>query len=162
MFKKLAIVLVALVAFGGTVSAYAWWDTLQTEQTGQTLTIGEGTVLTVAANPSAELGKNLVPDEALLGVNDVKSYTLTYNLTLDKQLAADATLTAVVDNILVGGVANPGSAISVAVAYDTQAINLDSAVVVTLTVTMANPVDQAQYDLLANQAITFDVAFTAN
>mgnify|MGYP001007664979 CR=1 FL=1 len=76
MFKKLAIVLVALVAFGGTVSAYAWWDTLQTEQTGQTLTIGEGTVLTVAANPSAELGKNLVPDEALLGVNDVKSYTL--------------------------------------------------------------------------------------
>jgi hypothetical protein len=48
------------------------------------------------------------------------------------------------------------------VSYDTQAINLDSPVVVTLTITMANPVDQAQYDLLADQAITFDVAFTAN
>ncbi len=162
MFKKFAIVLVALFAFGGTVSAYAWWDQLQEVQTGQTLTIGEGTDLEITVNASAEAGKTLVPDEALLGINDVKSYTFTYDLVLDKQLVSDATLTAVVSNIEVGGVANPGNAIDVAVSYDTQAINADSVVQVTLTVTMANPVDQAQYDLLANQIITFDVTFNAN
>ena len=32
MFKKFAIVLVALFAFGGTVSAYAWWDQLQVQE----------------------------------------------------------------------------------------------------------------------------------
>lgn len=162
MFKKLAIVLLALFAFGGTVSAYAWWDTLQEQELGQTLTIGEGTDLEITVNASAEAGKFLVPDEALLGVNDVKSYTFTYDLVLSKQLQTDANLTATVNNILVGGVANPGGAIDVAVSYDTQSINADSVVVVTLTVTMANPVDQAQYNLLANQDIVFDVTFTAN
>ena len=162
MFKKFTIVLVALFAFAGTVSAYGWWDSLQESQTDQTITIGRGTDLVVTVNASAEAGKTLVPDEALLGIDDVKSYTFTYDLVLDKQLVNDATLTATVSNIEVGGVANPLDAINIAVSYDTQAINQDSTVVVTLTVTMDNPVDQAHYNQLANQEITFDVTFEAN
>lgn len=162
MLKKLAIVLVALFAFGGTVSAYAWWDQLDQAATDQTLTIGSRANLGLTVNASAEAGKTLVPDEALLGVNDVKSYTFTYTLVLDKQLATDQNLDATVSNIEVGGVANPGSAVSVVASYDTQVINADSPVTVTLTVTMANPVDETQYDLLANQPIVFDVDFTVN
>jgi len=162
MFKKFAIVLVALLAFGGTVSAYAWWDQLDQSAADQTLTIGVRSNLGLTVNASAEMGKTLVPDEALLGVNDVKSYTFTYTLVLDKQLAVNGNLEAVVSNIEVGGVPNPSNAISVLVSYDTQAINADSAVTVTLTVTMANPTDEAHYNLLANQNIIFDVDFTVN
>ena len=162
MFKKFAIVLVALFAFGGTVSAYAWWDQLQVQETGQTLTIGEGAVLSVSATVTPDAGKTLVPDEALLGANDVKSYEISYTLVLDKQLAADATLTATVSNIDVGGNGNPDSVINVAVSYDdvAQGINADNDIVVTLTVTMDDP-SQATYALVANQVITFDVTFLA-
>lgn len=162
MLKKLAIILVALFAFGGTVSAYAWWDQLDQAAVDQTLTIGSRTNLGLTVNASAEAEKTLVPDEALLGVNDVKSYTFTYTLVLDKQLATDQNLDATVSNIEVGGVINPGSAINVVVGYDTQIINADSPVTVTLTVTMANPIDETQYNLLANQPIVFDVDFTVN
>ena len=159
MFKKLAIVLVALFAFGGTVSAYAWWDTLQETQLDQQLTIGVGTDLsiTVTADDGA---LTLVPNEALLGDNDTKSYTFDYTLVLSKQLAADATLDATVSNITVGGIANPG-AITVAPTYDTQNINADSPVTVTLTVTMAD-ILEADYATYANQVIEFDVTFNAS
>jgi len=158
MFKKFAIVLVALFAFGGTVSAYAWWDQLQVQETNQTLTIGVGTELTVSATTS-DLAQTLVPAEALLGTNDTKSYEFTYTLELDKQLASDATLSVLVDNISVGGVANPG-AITITPTYATS-INGDSPVTVTLTVTMAN-ILQADYATYANKIIAFDVTFSAN
>ena len=70
MIKKLAIVLVALLALGGTVSAYAWWDTLQETQ-NETLTVGEGTDLEVAVLAAAPAGKVLIPAGNTLGVNDV-------------------------------------------------------------------------------------------
>lgn len=159
MFKKFAIVLVTLFAFGGTVSAYAWWDTLQEEQLDQQLTIGVGTDLsiTVTADDGA---LTLVPAEALLGASDTKSYEFSYTLVLSKQLAVDATLNATVSNITVGGNANPG-AITVTPTYDTTNINADSPVIVTLTVTMANIIE-ADYATYANKVIEFDVTFNAS
>lgn len=163
MFKKLAIVLVALFAFGGTVSAYAWWDQLQVTDSSQTLTIGEGANLSVQATFAPDSGKTLVPNTVMLGANDVTSYDIEYTLVLDKQLAADANLSAVVDSIDVGGNGNPENVISVAVSYDDalQGINADNDIVVTLTVTMIEP-SQTAYAQVADQVITIGVTFTAN
>lgn len=163
MVRKLLLVLVALVTFGGTVGAYAWWDTLTENRTNETLTIGEGADLTITVNASAEAGKTLVPSGTLLGANDVTSYTLTYDLALNKQLASDLTLTAAVSNVAIGGSTVNAGLVTVTPTYSvSQAINADTTVVVTLTVTLAEPTTEAIYNAVANADITFDVTFNAN
>ena len=163
MIRRLVLVLVALVTFGGTVGAYAWWDNLTETRTNETLTIGEGADLTITVNASAEAGKTLVPSGALLGANDVTSYTFTYDLVLSKQLASDLTLTATVSNIQIDGATTNASLITVTPTYSlSQTINADTTVVVTLTVTMAEPSTEAIYNAVANGVITFDVTFNAN
>jgi hypothetical protein len=163
MLKRLALVLVALVTFGGSIGAYAWWDTLEETRTAETLSIGEGTDLTITVNASAEAGKTLIPTGVVVGANDVTSYTFTYDLALNKQAAADLTLTAVVSNIQIGGDGTNAGLITVTPSYSaSQVINADTTVVVTLTVTMTEPATEAVYNAVANQDITFDVTFTAN
>ena len=68
MLKKLVVLLVALFAIGGSVSAYAWWDTLQQTQ-NETLTVGEGTTLTVDVVATAPVGKVLVPSGTIFLMN---------------------------------------------------------------------------------------------
>lgn len=162
MIRKLALVVIALITFGGSVGAFAWWDTLSESRTAETLTIGEGTDLTITVNASAEAGKTLVPSGVILGANDVTSYTFTYDLVLSKQAAADLTLDATVSNVQIDGSAVNAGLITVTPTYNaSQAINADTTVVVTLTVTMTEPSTEAIYNVVANGAITFDVTFNA-
>lgn len=158
MFKKLAIVLVALLAFGGTISAYAWWDTLQEEQ-NETLTVGEGTDLVVAVNAAAPAGKVLIPANNVLGINDVNSIVLTYNVNLSKELQSDLTLSVVASNVEIGGDATNAGLVNIAITPD-QSVN-NGVVLVTVTVTLTEPTTEAIYNAIINDDITFDLTFNA-
>ncbi len=159
MIKKLAIVLVALLALGGTVSAYAWWDTLQETQ-NETLTVGEGTDLVVAVNAAAPAGKVLIPTGNVLGVNDVNEIVLTYDVNLSKEAQSDLTLAVSASNVLVGGDATNASLVNIAITPN-QAVN-STVVSVTVTVTLTEPSTEAIYNAIINDDITFDLTFIAS
>jgi hypothetical protein len=160
MIKKLAILVVALVALGGTVSAYAWWDTLQESQS-ETLTIGEGTDLVVAANAVAPAGKVLVPSGVVLGVNDVNSIVLSYDLNLSKEAQSALTLSSSVSNILIDGSSVNAGLVNISVTPSSTSIN-NGVVTVTVTVTLTEPTTEAVYDAIINNDITFDLTFNAS
>ena len=159
MFKKLAIVLVALLALGGTVSAYAWWDTLQETQ-NETLTVGEGTDLVVNVTASAPSGKVLIPAGQVLGVNDVNEIVLQYNVNLTKELQSDLTLAVTASNVLIGGDATNAGLVNIAITPN-QNIN-SSTVSVTVTVTLTEPTTAEIYNAIINDDITFDLTFNAS
>lgn len=159
MFKKLAIVLVALLAFGGTVSAYAWWDTLQETQ-NETLTVGEGTDLVVAVNATAPAGKVLVPAGVVLGVNDVNQIELTYDVNLSKEAQSALTLAVTASNVKIGGDATNAGLVNIAISPN-QSVN-SSVVTVTVTVTLTEPDTEVIYNAIINNDITFDLTFIAS
>ncbi len=160
MIRKLAIVLVALLAFGGTVSAYSYWDTLQETQS-ETLTIGEGTDLVVAVNATAPPGKVLVPTGVVMGVNDVDAIVLSYDVNLSKEAQSALSLSTTASNILINGDATHASYVNISIAPVTTSIN-NGVVTITVTVTLTEPLTEAIYDAIINQNITFDLTFNAS
>ena len=159
MIKKLAIVLVALLALGGTVSAYAWWDTLQETQ-NETLTVGEGTDLVVAVNAAAPAGKVLIPAGNVLGVSDVNEIVLTYDVNLSKEAQSALTLAVTASNIQIGGDATNAGLVNIVISPN-QSVN-DTVVTVTVTVTLTEPATEAIYNAIINDDITFDLTFIAS
>lgn len=159
MIKKLAIVALAVVAFGGTVSAYAWWDTLQETQS-ETLTVGEGTDLLLEVNATAPAGKVLVPSGVIMGVNDVDEIVLSYDVVLSKQAQSDLTLSVSVSNILISGSADYASYVNIGITPSSASINSDT-ITVTVTVTLTTPATEAIYNAIYNGDITFDLTFVA-
>ena len=160
MIKKLGIVLVALVAFGGTVSAYSWWDTLQETQ-AETLEIGEGTDLVLAVNASAPEGKVLVPTGVVMGINDVNEIVLSYDVNLSKQAQSDLSLSTIVSNILINGDATNAYLVNISVTPSNTNIN-NGVVTITVTVTLSEPATEAIYNAIVNGDITFDLTFNAS
>jgi hypothetical protein len=160
MIKKLAVVLVALLVFGGSVSAFAWWDTLQETQ-NETVTIGEGTDLVVAVNASAPAGKVLVPSGVTIGVNDVESIVLTYDVNLSKVTASDLTLGVTATNVTIDGDGTYAGLVGIVINPSSTNIN-NGNVVVTVTVTLTEPTTEAIYDSIVNGVISFDLVFNAS
>jgi hypothetical protein len=159
MIKKLAIALVALLAMGGTVSAFAWWDTL-TETQNETLTIGEGTDLVVGVNVAAPAGATLIPNGFVLGPNDVDSIVLSYNVNLSKVTASDLTLSVSATNVTIGGLTTNAGLVGIVISPSSTTIN-NSVVVVTVTVTLSEPASEAVYNAVINGQIAFDLVFNA-
>ncbi len=160
MIRKLSILLVVLAAFGGTVSAYSWWDTLQVTQS-ETLTIGEGTDLVLAVNATAPAGKVLVPDGVVLGVNDVDEIVLSYDVNLSKEAQSDLELNTSVSNLLIDGDDTYISYVVIDVTPSTVDIN-DDTITVTVTVTLTEPLTEVIYNAVVNGDITFDLTFNAS
>ena len=166
MFKRVILAILAVFILGGSVVAFSWWDNLTVDQyENDIVTIGEGLeleVLPVVINP-IEAG-NLVPASAVLKTGDTYSVVLTYTVQLSTTLEEELDLAVTVSNIEVNAVANPYSLISVVVSN--PGVIEDSAVVVTLTVTIDDsallPEDYAAaYAAIANKTISFDVSFAA-
>ena len=160
MIKKLAIVALALIAFGGTMSAYAWFDTLQ-ETKQETLTIGEGTDLVLQVKATAPAGKVLIPNGTVLGVNDVNQIVLSYDLNLSKVTQSNLQLNTSTSNILINGDASYASYVNIVITPTTTNINSDI-VTVTVTVTLTEPLTEVIYNAIYNGEITFDITFTAS
>lgn len=159
MFKKFAVLLVALFAIGGSVSAFAWWDTLSTQQ-NETLTIGEGTTLTVDVVATAPVGKVLVPSGVVLKANDVESVVLTYDVYLDNAVATALNLGVTATDVQIGGATTNAGLVNVGISTAASTVN-DTAVLVTVTVTLTEPTTEAEYLAIINQDITFTLNFTA-
>ncbi|AIO18864.1 hypothetical protein KQ51_00985 [Candidatus Izimaplasma bacterium HR1] len=160
MIKKLLIALVALGALGGTVSAYAWWDTLQETQ-NETITVGEGTDLVVAVNATAPAGKVLIPTGFVLGVNDVNEIVLSYDVNLSKTAQSDLTLDVTASNVEIGGVTTNASLVNIVITPSSTNVN-SGTTTVTVTITLTEPTTEAIYNAIINEDITFDLTFIAS
>jgi hypothetical protein len=156
--RLLALVLVAIVLVG-TGFAFSYWDNLQVQQS-ETITVGEGTDLTVSAVAEAEAGKVLVPAGTVMKANDLDEIVLTYNVVLDQTVNTALNLTVTSSNVLVGGVSTYAGLVNIDISQAAATVN-DSNVLVTVTITLDEPADATEYAGVANAAITFDLTFTA-
>jgi len=157
--KKLLAVLIVTLLLGGTAVAFSYWDNLQQEQAEQ-LTIGNGVTLEVDAVAVAPVGKVLVPAGVVMKANDVNSIVLTYNVKLDEAALTALNLAVAASNIEIGGSAVNADLVNVNISLASTTVNATD-VLVTVTVTLDQPGTVAVYDVIRNQAITFDLTFTA-
>lgn len=159
MFKKLFAVLAVALVLGGTVMAFAYWDNLQQKQ-NETIEIGNGVTLQVAAVAVAPEGKVLVPAGVVMKANDVDEVVLTYNVKLDEAAFEALHLSVVASNIKIGGSDVNADLVNVEIALGSATVN-DANVLVTVTVSLNQPATVAVYDVIKNQSITFDLTFSA-
>lgn len=155
--RILALIIIALL-FSGTAMAFAYWDNLEQTQS-ETINIGEGVTLQVSAVATVPAGKVLVPAGSVLKANDVEEVVLTYNVNLDQTALVALNLDVVASNVQVGGSTTNAGLVNVSISQASATVN-DSAVLVTVTVTLNEPADSAVYAAVINQAITFDLTFT--
>ncbi|MBU1145025.1 MAG: hypothetical protein KJ971_04100 [Firmicutes bacterium] len=159
MFKKILAALIVVVALGGSILAFSYWDNLEQTQ-AETISIGSGVTLTVTAVAEVPVGKVLVPAGVVLKANDVESVVLTYNVKLDLEAADALDLAVVASNIEIGGDDTYASLVTVNVSLAAATVN-NTDVLVTVTVTISQPATVVIYDLIKTQPITFDLTFTA-
>lgn len=162
MKNKLLALLILFVVIGGSASAFAYWDSLTVDQTGNSVTLGNGVTLTISSS-TADSVLELVPASAIVKPGDTTSIVFTYNVKLDEAVTTALNLTTTVSNIQVGAVDNATLA-NVVVATTGGAVTVNgSDVQVTVTLTLNDPADEAAYTALqaAGPTITFDVNFTA-
>src|SRR5690606_26454859 len=122
MFKKLFAVLVVALLLGGTVLAFSYWDNLQQEQS-ETIVIGKGVTLQVAAVAEVPENKVLVPVGAVMKANDVNSIVLTYNVKLDQAAVNNLNLAVVASDILIGGSAENAGLVNINIVKASSTVN---------------------------------------
>jgi len=160
MIKKLLVAIIAFALIGGSVSAFAYWDDLsQTES--ETITLGQGVTLSVSATASAPEGKVLVPTGVVTKTNDVTSIVLTYDVELDTAVSTALNLDVSASDVQIGGLGDHAGLANINVSQAASTVN-NTAVVVTVTVTLTEPTTQAEYDAIKNQPITFNLNFNAS
>lgn len=160
MLKKFLAVLAVTLVLGGTVFAFAYWDNLQ-KQEQEELNIGNGVTLQVAAVATAEEGKVLVPAGVVMKADDVDSIVLTYNVNLDEEALEDLDLEVLASNILIGGSNVNAGLVNVDISLASPTVNASN-VLVTVTVTLDEPLTLEVYDAIRSQPITFDLTFTGS
>lgn len=170
--KRRNVVLVLLVLFALAVSGttYAYWASSVNgveETVNNEIIIGEGDAVTVNVDitDTSTYTEKLVPNtpEVTVEAGETKSITVSYSVVWNNDAlldgVADQAISATVSNILVGGVANPYSLITVTPGANPTTIGMGDTVVFTFTVTMAEPANVTEYNAVANQTITFDITF---
>ncbi len=164
MVRKLLVAILALFIVGGSVSAFAYWDDLSDQQQ-ETVSIGQGLTVTATETTSPAAGKALVPTGKVRNaLSETDSHVYVYTVTLDQQVTTDLTLTATINNLEIDGLTENAGLANVEVTYtgaNGQALNNDSDVVVTVTVTLTEPGTDVQYNAIKTTDITFDVDFSA-
>jgi hypothetical protein len=159
MIKKILAAILIVLALGGSALAYSWWDNLSQTQ-NETISVGQGITLTVAAVAVAPAGKYLVPDGVVLKINDVESIVLTYNVKLDLTALDALNLSIVAEEIKIGGDATYANLVIIEIVQASSTVN-NTNVLVTVTVTLAQPATVVEYNLIKNMPITFNLKFTA-
>lgn len=157
LFSAIVTFLFALGALTG--ATFAWWDTL-TKTENPVITIGMGATLEVVVVLDIPAGKTLVPTGVLMGPNDIDEVVLTYNVKLDKELVSATPLTVTSSNVLIGGSATHAGLVNIGIVAAEANVN-NTNVLVTVTVSLNMPADQATYDAIKNAVISFTLTFTA-
>lgn len=160
MKRKLFLSIFTLViAFVSTVGVtYAFWNTLQKE-TQEVITISEGDTLTLE-EVLKPLG-TLIPEGHTPSVGEVNEVVLTYNLKVNqKAVEGDNVLLKVqVTDVLIGGVDTHIGLLNFVITGDNIDIGITENLV-TIKVTLTEPIDETQYNEIINQEISFKVVFT--
>jgi hypothetical protein len=165
--KNLVLALLVLFALAVTGTSYAYWAAsvaVEDNEQNETINIGTGQAVTttVAVTGGDYDGKDLVPAGRVNSSTETASIVLTYEVDwTETGTAVDGiagTLSAVASNkqgdtndlVNISVVLTDGSAI---------AVNDAGTYTVTVTITMTEPADKAEYDAIANATITFDLTF---
>ncbi len=160
MLKKLSVFAIALLLIGGSAMAFAWWDRLSVEEE-EIISIGAGVTLEVDAVAGVPEGKFLVPAGVILKTDDVNEIVLTYNVKLDTELPDALDLAVTESNVEIGGDDTYAGLVNIDISLAEAEVN-NADVLVTVTVTLTEPADEATYDAIKNQDITFTLTFTAS
>ncbi len=157
MIKKLSIITIALFLFGGSTLAFAWWDSLETAETVE-VGIGEG--VTISVDLDEQTDGVLVPEGVVMKDDDITEAEIDFTVILDRtDLVEELDLLVTIDNVEIDG--DDTNAGLVGTSISNPGIIQNDPVEVTITVTLDEPVDETQYDAVANKDITFDVTFEA-
>jgi hypothetical protein len=169
--KKLVLLLLLFVGLGASVTAGAYWAssfsvTLPSEATGTvTVEVGEGKIVTVITELNAETTGNtdvLIPSNITPGAGETISKSFTVTATWSTETAGtvgiiqNGTISVVEDSVVITGLSDEDDAdlFHVTITPESSTIQLGSQQAFTVTVTMSEPVDEAQYLRVANAVIT--------
>ena len=161
--KVLFIVNTLMLIMLFTIPLYAYWGGLingsSANDDENTIEIGKGQEITTTVELSNKTldGGKLVPIGRKVEATDVEQVVLTFDvLWTDEDAAshgADGTLT-----ITPSFDTNPSSLLKVVVNGDGP-ITAGTTKTITLTITLTEPADLAEYDLVANKTFTLAITF---
>lgn len=161
--KKRLTALALLLAFITSGGMFAYWATNVLGTTANatpkiTIGVGDPVNTTLTLTPTV-VGGNLVPAGFATKTHDVEQIVHTYQVQLtSNQNAAEGTMAEL--NVVYNNSAH--ALINVAIDKPSQAIVVDGAVVtVTITITLTEPADEAEYLQVANQEFDISLTFTA-
>jgi hypothetical protein len=144
--KFLAVPLILLFLFlSASIGVYAWWDSKRAEKNIE-VDVGESVTLNMS-DATLDIAEDefLVPQGALLGPKDKTVINATFNLTIDKLLASDATVNVTL--------VNPDTELLV-VDYTLDPadgkINSTNPVTLTVTIRLVNDAETIDYSAIKN------------
>jgi len=102
MIKKLSVVLLAILLFAGTSFAFAWWDSLETDETVN-IDVGEGVTL---SSDSVDFDENLRPQGVITqeGQTDELSDMFVLDVSSEGEIEDDINLEVSIENLSTGSV----------------------------------------------------------
>ena len=156
----LALVLVAGAVGGG----YAYWAGSVSEPEdvteNATIEIGEGQEITsVIELTKTVAGGNLVPIDRAVEATDVEEVVLTFDvLWTDTDKASHGAVGELTIETSFGD--KPGANLLNVVVNGDGAITAGTSKTITLTITLTEPADLAEYELVANQTFTLAITFS--
>ena len=178
--KKLVLLLLLFVGLGASVTAGAYWASSFTvnapaaQATGTVnVTIGQGETITVSTNlnaVTAEAGDTdvLIPNTITAGDGEThtKSFTVTATWSTETTgtvgIVQSGTISVVEDSVVIEGLSSADSEslnavkalFIVTITPESGTIQLGQEPTFTVTVTMTEPANKAQYEIVKNANIT--------
>ncbi len=159
MFKKLSVIAIVLFLLGGSVIAFAWWDSLTADED---VTIGVGEGVTISVNLDEQTDGVLVPAGVVMKEGDVTEVDVEFTVNLDdtEDIIAPLDFIVTITNVEIGGEAIHAGLVNTSISAS-ETIQNDP-VEVTITVTLDMPESEVAYNAVATEDITFDVTFEAS
>lgn len=157
--KLLVSIITIIVALGGLISvSYAYWDSLSSRHEND-IEVGEGMNLTVSETVAAPEGKTLVPNTAILGVNDINKIELEYDTVLNKESDEPLTLVVTFENVTLGDSNEYSNLVVINITKESETISTTASKVF-VTITLNEPSDENTYHAIKNKEITFTLNFS--
>jgi hypothetical protein len=157
--KLIATFIVMMFALVATVGVtYAWWNMLQQTES-ETVTLGQGDEI-IVSETLAGTGILIPATQTPTGA-EVTEVVFTYDVSANQE-AVDAgviNLTVVAQDILIGGDPTHAGLVNIVITPNATTVST-TPTEVTVTITLTEPADQATYEAIKNQVITFDIVFT--
>lgn len=156
--KVIATFIAMLFMFIATVGVtYAWWNTLTYTEAEQ-VELGEGDTI-IVSETLAGTGI-LIPAGQTPTGSEVVEVVFTYDVSINTEAleAGTTTLSVSTTNVLIGGDSTHSALINFSITGPTELTETPGTI--TVTVTLTEPVDQATYEAIKNQIVTFDLVFT--